>query len=604
MNWLWIAFIARFVEGSSATVDKKLLRDSYPNPWGYTFWAGVMEALVVVLVPFGFHFLAPGYTFVAITSGAAFILGAFFYFYALAGSEVSGTNVLLGALTPIATFFWSIPFLHIGLAGSQIVAFLLLIGASGFLFLSEKPELRAKIFFLIVVSGVFFGISSTLAKIVFMHGNFISGFVTIKIGGLLTVFSFLALPFARRHILSGVHAVQFKHKLIYILNRGYAGVGSVLVYYSISLGTPSLVDATAALRYVFVFLGAWLFLRENFRGKVLAFKIFALVLVSFGIIWLAVGQYLEKTAPNPNRPITWGITFSEQFSTMMGLDWKENYNAILSDLGVKHIRLIAYWDSIEKIKDQFDFTDLDYQMRQARKTGTDVVLTVGQRVPRWPECHFPDWTTNLTVGEKNQELLAFIKATVNQYKNDPSLRYWQVENEPFLNFGECPNVDPQFLDTEIQTAKSLDPAHKILVTDSGGLSLWYQAASRGDIFGTTIYRRTFSPHFGPLDYHLPPEFFRIKELFSRTMTHDFKKQYIVIELGAEPWLQHQLYETAITDQMKVFDLPYFKDTIGYAKAAGFDEYYLWGGEWWYWMKTKHDMPEFWDYAKTVFRPTP
>ena len=39
-----------------------------------------------------------------------------------------------------------------------------------------------------------------------------------------------------------------------------------------------------------------------------------------------------------------------------------------------------------------------------------------------------------------------------------------------------------------------------------------------------------------------------------------------------------------------------KYTIDYAKQAGFSDYYLWGAEWWYYLK-QNNHPEYWDYVK-------
>ena len=53
------------------------------------------------------------------------------------------------------------------------------------------------------------------------------------------------------------------------------------------------------------------------------------------------------------------------------------------------------------------------------------------------------------------------------------------------------------------------------------------------------------------------------------------------------------------EQLKSFELDFFKDTIEYAKLTGFDEYYLWGAEWWYYMKV-NERPEFWEEAKKLW----
>jgi len=41
----------------------------------------------------------------------------------------------------------------------------------------------------------------------------------------------------------------------------------------------------------------------------------------------------------------------------------------------------------------------------------------------------------------------------------------------------------------------------------------------------------------------------------------------------------------------------FQQNIKFAQNTGFDTFYLWGSEWWYWMRQIHNRPEFWEEAK-------
>jgi len=47
------------------------------------------------------------------------------------------------------------------------------------------------------------------------------------------------------------------------------------------------------------------------------------------------------------------------------------------------------------------------------------------------------------------------------------------------------------------------------------------------------------------------------------------------------------------------DIDKFDEIIDFAKKTGFDEQYLWGAEWWYWMKTQGN-DEYWNHAKELF----
>jgi hypothetical protein len=109
-------------------------------------------------------------------------------------------------------------------------------------------------------------------------------------------------------------------------------------------------------------------------------------------------------------------------------------------------------------------------MQEAEKRGVDVVLAIGMKTPRWPECHIPDWARNLEKEDQQDRILRMLSNVVNRYKNSSSLSAWQVENEIFLTFGACPWTDVGFFKKEVEFVKKLDDTRPIIVTESGELS--------------------------------------------------------------------------------------------------------------------------------------
>ncbi|MBI5742452.1 MAG: hypothetical protein HZA25_01260, partial [Candidatus Niyogibacteria bacterium] len=196
-------------------------------------------------------------------------------------------------------------------------------------------------------------------------------------------------------------------------------------------------------------------------------------------------------------------------------------------------------------------------------------------------------------------LFALVAAIVERYKASPALTAWQAENEPFLPFGECPTVRREFLEREIALVRSLDNAHPIVVTDSGELGIWLRAAAYGDIFGTTMYRVIWSDRLGYIHYPLPPRFFWFKENLLRLFYPD--KKIIVSEMQGEPWGPKMIYETPLETQYRSMSLAQFRDNINYARAVGIRDTYLWGAEWWYWLKVKHNEPAFWNEARGLMQ---
>jgi hypothetical protein len=328
-------------------------------------------------------------------------------------------------------------------------------------------------------------------------------------------------------------------------------------------------------------------------------KFFYYALFATVTIILLVFVYFNLPGTALREDVKFGMTFSPRYAGSLGLDWRETYLALLDDLGIKKLRLPVYWDLAEKEKGEYDFSDVDWQIAEAEKRGAKVILVLGQRVPRWPECHIPAWA-NVDEEKRKSALLNFMGRTVNRYKNNHTVEMWQVENEPFLVFfGKCPTFDQNFLDQEIALVKNLDSTRKVLTTDSGELSLWYSAAKRGDVFGTTLYRHIYKNGIGYFTYPIGPNFFKAKEWLVRLLTN--QKNFIVIELQAEPWTSQLITDVPLSEQFRTMDETKLKENIVYAKRVGFPEVYLWGGEWWYWLKTKKDYPAVWETGRKLFQ---
>ena len=46
---------------------------------------------------------------------------------------------------------------------------------------------------------------------------------------------------------------------------------------------------------------------------------------------------------------------------------------------------------------------MDYQVQKATEHNAKILFAVGKRLPRWPECHIPDWAINLNKEEQEKE---------------------------------------------------------------------------------------------------------------------------------------------------------------------------------------------------------
>ncbi|MDX9913211.1 MAG: C39 family peptidase [Candidatus Moranbacteria bacterium] len=325
-------------------------------------------------------------------------------------------------------------------------------------------------------------------------------------------------------------------------------------------------------------------------------KIILIIFLSIVAVAVLVFTILNLPAKDKFERANLGVTFSSRYSSDIGLDWKANYVAMLDDLGVRKVRIPVYWDLVETEKNKYNFDDIDWQLAEAKKRNTEIILTIGQKVPRWPECFVPKWVADDE--ERKAELVEFLKIVVKRYQGNSEIKYWQIENEPFLKFGVCPELDEDLLDREIKIVKQMDGTRQIIVTDSGELSTWLPAASRADVFGTTMYRNVYKEGWGYYVYPIGPRFFLIKKWVIDKFAD--QENAIVIELQGEPWVKGWTVHQPLEEQFKSMNEKKLVENVIYAKKSGFDTIYIWGVEWWYWLKTSQNNPILWDTAKNLF----
>lgn len=326
------------------------------------------------------------------------------------------------------------------------------------------------------------------------------------------------------------------------------------------------------------------------RRKIMLLLLFFLcaIILLYAFFWLASIKSYK---------VDYGISFSKEHAESLGLDWKQTYLAMLDELKPKYIRISATWMETEPEQGKKNGSAVDWQMLEAAKRGVKVTLVVGQKAPRWPECHVPGWANDLSGDDYRQAAKDYVRYAVERYRNHPALEIWQVENEPYIKFrfGECEKFDESLVKEEIDLVHSLDTRHKIMVTDSGELSTWISASRAGDIFGTTVYRivRTPSGWYWRYDW-MPAGFYKWKaKLFNRSYD-----DFFVSELQAEPWfVDSNPTDTDLSEQEKTMNPDRLKSHLKYVERIGVSRAYLWGVEWWYWMKERQGDGRYWEMVR-------
>ena len=332
-----------------------------------------------------------------------------------------------------------------------------------------------------------------------------------------------------------------------------------------------------------------------------------LILFLLIVTLIPFGLYLVLS-PVRNENVSFGYNFSNKYAQELNLDWKKVFEMILSELPSKKFRLVVYWNDVQPTKETYNYSDIKYQLDKLEKyPDSEVILVLGRKVIRYPECHEPGWWQEIRDdNEKRKELLNYVQKTVNELKGYRSIKYWQIENEALFPFGKCTNLKDLkgTLKEEVNLVRKIDLSRKIIIQDSGEGGFWKTSQEFGDLVGISMYRKVWFDFGGTLDdnsfqikYPVGASFYKIK---ANLLGVPFEK-IRATEVQAEPWGPVRNYLLTTEESNKSMSKEDFDGIIEFTKNSGFNEAYLWGVEWWYHMKILHNESYYWERAKNNFK---
>jgi hypothetical protein len=304
-----------------------------------------------------------------------------------------------------------------------------------------------------------------------------------------------------------------------------------------------------------------------------------------------------------SKPLAMGATFIPDYAKSLGVEPKETLNAMLTDLDIKQLRLVGYWDKMEPQEGKYDFSELDWQFAMANQHNAKVSLAIGLRQPRWPECHMPTWAKDEPMDVWSVQVKAFMGAVIARYKDNPALQSYQLENEYFLSvFGDCPDFSRSRLVDEYNYVKDHDDTHPVIVSRSNNAIGLPLGQPQPDVFAVSVYKRVWDVTLTKryVEYPFPAWFYGFLGGAGKLMTG---KDLYIHELQAEPWPPNQLdiIKTPLSEQSKSLDANRLANRFGYAKGTGLRSIDLWGAEYWYYRKQVLHDPSVWNVAKQQYQ---
>lgn len=313
--WLPLTIFAYVALAISGVVDKIIVGQKVKSSAVVSFYVSALGVISVWMVGVGYLPVSFAATFkfampsmhiilVALVAGVLLQLALWSMYGALKKDEATRVISAIGAINPIATLFFAYYILGEKLQPVYIVAFIfLLVGAV--VISVHKKKLIGVSFELAATSAILFALQSVLAKYVYDHHHFISGFIIITLGGGLYAIALALLhPAARLEAsyLIGLKrrpksrsTVAHKNPLpLIILNTGASSVGVMALNIALSMGPASLINALRGVQYAAIFVIAVILsakvpklMHETLSGRTIVQKLVAVVLISVGVILLA-----------------------------------------------------------------------------------------------------------------------------------------------------------------------------------------------------------------------------------------------------------------------------------------------------------------------------
>jgi hypothetical protein len=304
-----------------------------------------------------------------------------------------------------------------------------------------------------------------------------------------------------------------------------------------------------------------------------------------------------------NTPLQLGVSFVPDYAQSLGVNPQHTMDALIG-IGVKQFRLVSYWSDMEPTPGHYDFSQLDWEFQKAEAAHAKIILTVGLRQPRWPECHMPAWAASEPVSVWQPQLESFMQAVVQRYKNSPALESYQLENEYFLQgFGTCTNFSRSRLVSEYNLVKKTDPSHPIIVGRSDndiGIPI---KQPQPDEFSVSVYQRVWDANLTHryLEYPWPAWYYGFLAGLQKIVDH---KSMMIAELQAEAWAPHgqTIPNTSLAEQNKSINAQRLQNTFQFGKATGMKSIDMWGAEYWYYRDVKLHDPSLWNVARQEFAP--
>lgn len=296
MNWITIAILGYTLLAIEAVMSKYILAARMKNWPLYSFYVGIFSFFSLGFAPFGLKWFGSVPFCISFLSGIIFFLSLAFLFRSLLQSSTSRVYILFGATSTITATVLAKLMLGDTFSPKEIGGiFLLLVGGAIISFKFQEGR-----FFShwrgAAVAGFLAAFSMVLLKYGYNHQAFVSGYIISRSGILFAALASLFIPDFRKAVFSGIRKRKQKENIENlagtVVAKTTAGLGTLFVNYSISLGSVAVIGSLASIQYLltFVFVLVLSFYLKNIFIE--RFSVLNILTKMAGILAVALGTLL------------------------------------------------------------------------------------------------------------------------------------------------------------------------------------------------------------------------------------------------------------------------------------------------------------------------
>lgn len=302
MLWLIVAISAYLILAVVFLVNKYLLTGPLSSPKVFAFYVGILGILALLIIPF-VSFSTPSLfqILLSLAAGALFVYALFWQYKAIRLFEVSRVIPAIGALIPLFSF----GLIYLFSAGKEtlafleIIAFILLIFGSVLITIKKGKLITLRGLRIATIAAFLFSLAFVFTKYVYLEQSFWSGFIWMRIGGVLVAICFfLFFKEVKVEIFKKQAGFKPKTAIIFLVSQAMGGGAFILQNWAIFLAPLAflaIINALQGVQYVFLLIFAVLLslkfpqiLKEEISREIIFQKVVAILLIGGGLVILAL----------------------------------------------------------------------------------------------------------------------------------------------------------------------------------------------------------------------------------------------------------------------------------------------------------------------------